>query len=324
VDGNVRRTFEKAILNAAFPGDEEVHRLHELQYGQTVRIGEDTYDQGYARGSGSPETSVFNTLLTGLVLFLSMRMLGFEAEEAFSLIGIAAGDDSLQGTPAGFTSGQMARAMERAARQMGQVLTSDIKVIGQPVSFLSRLFGGAWHGDMNSMSCPLRLLSKVHAAVNIGAVSPEDKCRTKGESILPGDANTPIIGDLARKMTTIGRRLEGENAFRLQTWWTKFEDCSWPNEYDSWMNDVIAAEMPDFDYCTFNDWLANGHPLKAPTCFVVSPKDPTRLLLVGDQVLGSSIYSGTSESSVSTDSVKGRNPRRRKNKKSNSSRNSNA
>jgi hypothetical protein len=312
VDANVRRTFEKAILNAAFPGDDEVHRLHELQYDQQVALGSETYSQGYARGSGSPETSAFNTLLTAFVLFYSMRLLRRDAKEAYELIGIAAGDDSLQPVPVGVEPADMAVAIERAARQMGQKLTSNVKHIGEPVTFLSRVFGGAWHGDTNSMACPLRLLSKVHSAVNIGAVRPEDKCRTKGESILPGDANTPIIGDLARKMITVGNKLSGLNATRLQTWWNKFEDCAWPNRYDSWMDDVIYAEMPDFDHRAFDDWIRDGHPLQAPTCYSVTPGPGSLPVLVGGDTLCSSISSVGASGPTSESSAKVPSPRPRK------------
>jgi hypothetical protein len=286
VDVNVRETFEKALICRAFPNDNEVHRLHDLQYGQTVILGTGTYDQGYARGSGSPETSVFNTALTGFVMFLAGRMSGLDKDEAFASIGIVAGDDSLQGGHSELSAERYSKYLERAARAMGQVLTSDIKRVGEPVQFLSRYFGGAWVGDLNSMSCPLRLLSKVHCAVNIGIVLPEDKCREKGESILSGDSNTPIIGDLARKMTSVGRRLEGEQKRIMNNWWTQFEDCSWPNVYDSWMEDVIEKEMPGFDYTAFDKWCESGDALLAPTCYVVTPKPHARALLVdGDLVV---------------------------------------
>ena len=293
VDYNVRNSFEKAILHKAFPGDDELLRLHDLQYGQRVVLGKTSYDQGFARGSGSPETSVFNTSLTAFVSYLASRMSGCSKAVAYETIGIVAGDDSLKPGLKDVSPEKGGKAFERAAKQMGQKLTSDIKTIDQPVMFLSRVFGGAWHGDMNSMASPLRLLSKVHSAVNIGCVSAEDKCREKGESILTGDGNTPIIGALARKMTTVGQRLTGENQYQLQTWWAHFEDCSWPNEYADWMEEVIAQEMPGFDYTAFEQWIEAGHALNAPTCYSVTPKAHAMHLIVDGESNGSITSQGT-------------------------------
>lgn len=310
VDHNVRLVFEKALLNRAFPGDDEVHRLHELQFGQTVSLQDSTYQQGYARGSGSPETSVFNTMLTAFVMYLALRMLALEPAEAFQNIGIVAGDDSLQGGINSIPAEVFSRKIEASARQMGQKLTSDLKHIGEPVQFLSRYFGGAWHGDLNSMACPLRLLSKIHCAVNLGAVAPEDKCRTKGESILSADGNTPIIGALASKMTTVGQELEGQNREKLVSWWSQHYETSWPNEYADWMEDIIRAEMPDFDHEMFNHWLVDGDVLQAPTCLVIKPKVHARDLLVGGELSSSNTTAGRAKSKLS-----GKNPKSRKTKR---------
>jgi hypothetical protein len=317
IDHNIRNTFEKAILNKCYPDDDEVQKLHDKQYGQTVHLGPSIYNQGYARGSGSPETSCFNTCLTGFTAYYTERLMHVEPEEAFANIGIVAGDDSLQGGNNHQNPDDHAKKYERAASRVGQKLTSDLKKIGQPVTFLSRVWGHAWHGDMNSMTCPLRLLSKVHTTVNIGDVRPEDKCHQKGESMLAGDANTPIIGPLAKKMTSVGTILKSEHAYRVNNYWARFNDCSWPNEYCDWMEDIIREEMPGFDYEAFEHWIEEGDVFNAPTCFSITPKEHERPLMVDGLQNLSAITRKSKKDNVkpsssksSTSSVSGRKSRR--------------
>lgn len=283
VDSNVRNVFERSLLRALFPGDDYVITLHKEQFNQQGSIRGHKYDGGFARASGSPETSVFNTLLTAFVTFYKNRLLGLSPAEAFGCIGIAGGDDSLVPGISGVDPAADARAFERAAKGMGQVLKSGIKLPGTPVVFLSRVFGGAFAGDPNSMASPLRVLAKIHCTANmVPGVKAEDKCHEKGFALSLTDPETPILGDLARKMMQVGKRIDEKHLDRASSWWVQFEGHSWPNTAADWMEDVIEAELGEFDREKFDSWVKDGDTMAAPTCLDVPVQPGKTSVIIGD------------------------------------------
>lgn len=242
------------------------------------------YQQGHARSSGSPETSAFNTILTAAISYLAHRMSDYDPLQAWSNLGILGGDDSLlRGLP-NVSPEQFAKTATAAARNLGQTLTLDIKHKFEPVSFLARIYGAAWFGDPNSMADPLRLLSKLHTSPNmVPGITPTMKANEKASSILLTDSETPIIGDAARKMLCSGASVKSIVAHTANTtWWSKFDaSVQWPNVYASWMDDVIAVAMPNFDHLIFEDWIGSGQPLEPPTCLAL-PMKPGKIEVVVD------------------------------------------
>lgn len=317
VDRNVRTILEQALLRRWFPGDDHVLDLHSKQYNQTGIISGHAYEGGYARCSGSAETSSFNTILTAAIAYVRNRMHDLTPNEAFANLGLLGGDDSALPGLKGVSPQDDARIFSKAARALGQKLTCDIKLVGEPVVMLSRVFGGAWYGSNNSMASPLRALSKIHATANMPAgVSPAQKCHEKGLSLLATDAYTPILGALGRKMVSTGEPVPQRFKDVAQSHWMQF-DTSWPNFRESWMDEVIAQQMPDFDHQLFNDWCDNGEPLEAPVCMALEASPGKRDAIV-DGVLVPSADDGVSNRSDGTVSVysgsetsSGRKPRKK-------------
>jgi len=95
---NVMRDLERLSLMKAFAPQYRnmVIDLHRRQYGLKVygRFGTQ-YDQGFARASGSPETSLFNSLVNAFVAYSCLRRTKrdgayYSPAEAFSALGIYA------------------------------------------------------------------------------------------------------------------------------------------------------------------------------------------------------------------------------------------
>jgi hypothetical protein len=299
VDKNIRTIFETSLLRKMFPNDDHVLELHKEQYNRPGVIKGHRYEGGYARASGSAETSPFNTVLTMLVAYARGRLLRFDHESSMNHIGMIGGDDSLVPGFDGIDPVDDEKALTRAARMYGQTLTSKRALRGEPVTMLSRVFGGAWYGENDSIACPLRVLAKVHASPNLHAGVPlEEKCYEKGMSMLATDANTPIIGDLARKMITVGGP-PSKPWDRAPNFWASFAGSSWPNVHRPWMLEVVQEELGDFEYGSFATWIASGKALEPPTCLVIPPKNGKIDVLVNGFFTGSSSYAESSSSSVS-------------------------
>lgn len=309
VDENVRRILEHSLLRRWFPDDTHVIKLHSKQFCQAGVIAGHAYEGGYARCSGSPETSAFNTILTACVVFLKNRMLGLSPLQAFASIGIVGGDDSLIPGIRGVSPSKDAWAFRSAATALGQTLTSDIKLPGTPVTMLSRIFGEAWDGNGNSMCSPLRTLVKLHSSANMpGGVTNEMKCHEKGLSLLLTDKETPIICHIATKMISTGEPIPAKFRDLACSHWSGFEN-SWPNEHAEWMEDVFTEQLPDFDHVLFERWIFGGDVLEAPTMLELFDTTPGKIDVLVDGILVPSTSSAPATLSEYCDSSVGVNSR---------------
>jgi len=259
--GEVLRHLEKTLIMKLF-GKRFHNELLELMRGQTNLRGVTRhgikYDSGLSRLSGSPETSVFNTIANAFVAFLTFRKTKVQNRyvnkfEAWNRLGIYGGDDGLT---ADVDDGLYATA----AAMVGQHLTSETKHRGASgVKFLARLYGPeVWFGDMNSTCDIPRTLSKFHTTVALPkSVSDEEKLVDKAYALSLTDSNTPIVGPyVTRVMSKRPPNFKFRNYGRK---WQFEQDVSkqYPNEYSDWMMDYAQKALPEFAFGQFNDWI-NG------------------------------------------------------------------
>jgi len=291
VTAEVRTLIEEAIMKGLFGNDKYMLSLMREQYNKPGQLGAKRYETGYARASGSPETSLFNTILTAFISFSAMVELGLTEDKAWESLGVYGGDDGLVAIPSQYTAAQAERSYRLAAESWGQVLKLDFKVRDEPVQFLARFYGEAWTGGMDSMSDVKRQLVKFHTTICIpDGMSNEQKARDKAVAILLTDKNTPILGEFAKKVSTVRVKKTVHNHdqdFRLVSHWAKFEkEDQFPNEYGNWMEDVIAAQMPDFDHEVFKTWLRSGDPMRPPQCLDITPEfyTPEVTCIINDDV----------------------------------------
>jgi hypothetical protein len=260
---NLLRELERACLMRAFKPEHltEVAELHTRQYGlKGIAPLGTKYDTGYSRLSGSPETSVFNSLDNAFIAYLTLRRTKERGRfltptEAWARLGVYGGDD-------GLTADVEEKIYVESAKMMGQVLTVEPVNVGDPgIKFLARLYSpGVWHGVMDSCCDLKRQLSKLHATVKLPSnITPWQKLCEKARSFLLTDENTPIIGPFCKKVQELngGVIIEDERLSQIKPWNSTFDkSVQYPNAPGDWMDELCERDIPTFDHKKFDKWLS--------------------------------------------------------------------
>ena len=285
MDGHVSeacRFLERMLYLRAFHPREHENLVELLggQFGNTIIARHGTrYDQGFARASGSPETSANNTLLNKFVAFLAWRMTKVNGQfvppgQAYRRKGIYGGDD-------GITADLPFPSFERSAKAMGFSVTASIIKRGDlGVEFLARMYGpDVWSGDPNSCCDIKRAIVKFHSTVYLPPdISPLEKLQEKCRSTVLSDADTPIIGDLASVVSLkLGTHFNTRVA-QIRKWNSELDkELQYMNCSAKWMWDIVERDLPGFDVEVFNEWLDydgddNTHWLNPPCCLELQAK----------------------------------------------------
>jgi len=316
--GAVARYLEETLCMYMFRPEycDELRELMRSQHGLCgiTRLGV-KYDTGLSRLSGSPETSLFNTILNAFVAFLSFRMTknkdGFlQPRSAWERLGVYGGDD-------GLTADANNKMYEKAAAMTGQLLTGERTMRGkQGISFLSRHYGpDVWFGEKTSCCDFKRALSKFHVTVNLpGNITKEDKLADKAYALGTTDANTPVVGVFVRKVL----ELFPKNDFRnLCGAWNIYQDeeNQYPNEHKDWMDELLAAHIPTFDQKLFTQWIetANSETIFKPPILADKPEPTVKngTVIIDDEVVTTETTTSDTASVNVPDKVTGRKRTRR-------------
>jgi hypothetical protein len=258
-DGHVStplRNLEEAVMLNLFSSSyrPELAALMRSQYnlkGRT-RLGIRT-PPTMGRMSGSPETSLLNTICNAFVAYAAIRQTPVNgkyptSEEAFMSLGIYGGDD-------GLTADVDSEIYESVAKKMGQCLTSTVyKRDESGVNFLARLYSPlVWNGESSSMCDIARQLLKLHVAAHLTDVTPLMKLRAKCLGFALTDANTPILGPYCQlvlaKTENISVATEEFLENNTQTtslinWWYQYDrSVQFPNVAGEWMYDYTAKAL---------------------------------------------------------------------------------
>lgn len=292
---NMMRHFERIILLRAFRQDyhQELLDLHRSQYCLKGYGSFDTkYTTEFSRASGSPETSIFNTMVNAFVAFLAFRLsdtkLQISPFESFKRLGIYGGDD-------GLTADVEPTTYKRAAALIGQDLTVEPVSRGSSgIKFLARLYSPeVWYGDVNSICDVARQLAKFHTAVKLPSnVTPRDKFLEKIRCFSLSDLHTPIIGHLCCAVLECTGPLSPNPALApMSTWLSKFDGQSqYPNQVADWMIAAVEQQLPDFQFADFKNWLVRcttvEHLMKPPM-FVAPPEAKSSApVVIDNEIIG--------------------------------------
>jgi hypothetical protein len=241
MDGTISelvRHFERMFLLAVYHPDHhaEIIELHREQYGAkcTVQhLGDEQnvkYYMEWARASGSPETSWFNTFMKAFCMYLSkrfeLRSPGPSAHQrAWDALGMYGGDDGITGwiDPA---------CIKRSAAAIG--LNIEMNYSSRPdagngslhaqmqaagldrenrygrVKFLARVFGpDVWRGDPTSCCDIPRMLSKLHVTRASTTFTNREALYAKALGLLFTDMNTPLVGAIAAAIFVAAQTAQG-------------------------------------------------------------------------------------------------------------------
>lgn len=148
------------------------------------------YRTAWERLSGSPSTSVGNTLINAMVQYVYLRRAGLNRAEAAGSMGVVSGDDGL--CPI-YQRGRIASVAE----SFGLVMEVEPATDG-PVVFLSRVFVNPWKQIDNHQDV-VRVLNKANSSVNLGVSIAQTACN-KARGYLTTDSKTPIVGNYFRAL----------------------------------------------------------------------------------------------------------------------------
>jgi len=274
-DGRVNaimRLFERTLMLRLFRVEHhaELHDLMSKQQHARGVCGKFSYTSAYARLSGSPETSEFNTTdnaFMAYVAFRAMREGGgyYSHEQATQALDEACaflGDD-------GLTADISADAFVTTAGNFGHKLDIELVQHGHSgLTFLSRTYGPeVWYGDVNSHANMPRALAKLGTTVHLPSnVTAYQKLIEKCASAYTNDRNTPVLGEFIRHVeTTWGGKFDlKSDPLRIRGFYAVLEDEStaYPNEGE-WMEDSVHRQMPTFQFAAFREWLPSCTTLTA-------------------------------------------------------------
>ena len=200
-----------------------------------------------------------------------------------------------------FSTDLDAKTAAKAALLVGQELDLQKVGRGEPgVSFLARRYGpDVWYGDINSCCDIRRQIAKFHLTVNLpGKVSKQQKLQEKALSFALTDKNTPLIGEFVTRALEVFPLPKEKFKNELRIWGVEMDaDRQYPNEPAAWMDDIVAAELPDFDLDRFRDWIRNsdsGTILDPPRFAEPLPPNPKP----GDVAIDGDIVSTDDKGSV--------------------------
>jgi len=198
------------------------------------------YEQGETRGSGEMGTSAWNTILTAFTIYLAVVAgNGGNHDKAWEYLltsTIVGGDDSV-------VSDIDADHLVRQAKNMGFEFTIDTFHRGeQGVNFLARVYGpDVWTGDPTSICDIKRQMEKLHLAPNVN-VTPEQKLIDKCVSFSLTDGNTPVIGDLCKRVLDLNPGAKPSGLIkRYGDEWPI--EKQYPNVYSDWMLTSVINDL---------------------------------------------------------------------------------
>jgi hypothetical protein len=242
-DGHIgeflRVNVEKACYMRWLSPDHETefNQLFTSELNPKARLGDQKYDAGCSRLSGSPLTTDGNTLINAFVQFCVLRKRGFNPIDSWNNIGLVCGDDGLQaelGIPAAHRS--------RVAAELGLKLTIDATANpGEEVCYLSRVFRDPWTTPA-SIQDPLRSLSKLHLTVDT-TVPLEEAGIAKARGYLVTDPKTPFISNWARCYLRNVGIVQASKTNRDVPYYSlaEFRDSPWPSE--TGFEDIVARRL---------------------------------------------------------------------------------
>lgn len=150
------------------------------------------YNTGGSRLSGSPLTTLGNTLINAYIAYCGLRMSGRSPKVAMRMIGPKYGDDGID-----YDCDSIREAAEACGLKMKIIKPDSPGKVG----FLGRVYPDAVHYNYSHFDV-MRALKKIPVVVN-GGVPPEVGLARKVAGYLAADPTTPILSNYCRALQRI-------------------------------------------------------------------------------------------------------------------------
>ena len=181
------------------------------------------YNTGGSRLSGSPMTTLGNTLINAFIAYCGLRASGMEPEKAMRYVGPKYGDDGID-----YDCDDIKKAADDCGLKMKIIRRTNPGEIG----FLGRVYPDAQHVNYSYFDV-VRALKKIPVVAN-GAESLMERLERKVSGYLSSDPATPVLSAYCRALQRIygftpGRQfrdvLSGErHAAKLRSPWPSAHD----------------------------------------------------------------------------------------------------
>jgi hypothetical protein len=211
----------------------------------------------------------------------------FVASEAWELacMSIIGGDDGVVV--------DADESITTATAELGFSLKTEIiERGGHGVNFLSRFYTSeVWDGNPNSCCDIKRQIAKFHTTPVLPCtVTPEEKLLEKARSYYYTDANTPILGHLARRVLMVNDMMPEISPHLAMVRWGSDAavDEQWPNSYHTDFQRLCEQQLPEFDMGIFLGALNKAQCLqdflRLPLCSPMAHPPPRATAVVGNEV----------------------------------------
>lgn len=184
------------------------------------------YDTGNTTLSGSPVTSIRNSLINAFHCYVALRMDTDSSDLAYYNLGLYGGDD-------GLTFDISPKKLEWSFTKAGLTIKTEVVQKNKVVPFLGRWYIDPWTTVASTIDIP-RALRKLHLTSTPIEV-PDYVCvYRKAQSLLVTDSTTPLLAEWAKHVIKL---IKGENdtgtqewdtllakANKDESWWSTFED----------------------------------------------------------------------------------------------------
>lgn len=181
---------KKAVFHRAFPTKKgQIDRAFKTMYDTDMRTKFGVKSgKGWVQRSGSPDTSIGNTVVNAFVAFCAFRNKGYAPTKAYSSLGIYGGDDGLNADMPYDTFAQ-------TCVDLGLKFTGQSLDVSSDVTFLSRIFVNPRH-DVGSIPDPLRALGSLHLVRK--QRPPDEALANKIDGYLTVDHDVPFFSAYLR------------------------------------------------------------------------------------------------------------------------------
>jgi len=235
------------------------------------------YFSGSTQQSGCADTAVFNSIDNKFSDYLARRLSGQCHDESFFSKTLVGGDD-------GITADIETKFVDMAAAKLGLIIKAQKQMKGGWTTFLARYYTPAtWEGALDSASDIKRQVPKIFITTKNHTLSENDVLIAKALSWYIDDINTPILGDLAKKVielinqTKITEVLELADVSRVLPYgFQQRAGTHYPNKLGDYALEYISM-WPEFDYEKFQKHVSSAKKISdllfLPLC---TPEDIPR------------------------------------------------
>jgi hypothetical protein len=179
------------------------------------------YNTGQTTISGSPVTSIRNTLINAFHCYYALRMVNPLPSDAYDKLGLYGGDD-------GCTFDIDPSKLEASFKKAGLTMKAELVPRGHPVKFLGRVYIDLWTTDESCCDVP-RQIRKIGLSATPATVPNALVLRRRALGYLTTDPNTPFITPWAKAVL----RLTDGLTFTEQQEALASEGARWFEQFDS-------------------------------------------------------------------------------------------